>query len=439
MVLQASEHSEMVRHAVIGIGALDRTMDTLPCKKFLATRGLTEGSRHHQFALKEYGKAIRQMSEALARGRKDIRTALIVCLLTIVFESFNGEIPTAMLQVRNGLNLIKEWKERLADSVAFELKPRTPDRELVHAFERLDNNYSMIGDAKPVDFHDPRIENIHASRGMIPKRFSSPVEASMYIESIINCMFHWIAAAYAWGSQDKDEAKHRSEPDQASAAEVARVKLRMRTFEQQRQAYLEGFQYWFRSFEPLLEASRDPRHHDHIACTALHLRYKAVFTSLKADHFKDEMCYDRYTDDFRDIVEMAERLIQINEGVEVHGRAKFTFDGPILTSVYIVTLKCRDPDIRRRAIKLLKGRPRREGIFDSTLTTNVALLQMRIEEAGRVGNFIPEHARIRGIKATYNIMEKTGQMKYLKMISETNSKFAKHHLEFHWDNIYSTE
>ncbi len=57
---------------------------------------------------------------------------------------------------------------------------------------------------------------------------------------------------------------------------------------------------------------------------------------------------------------------------------------------------------------------------------------MNIEEAGAEGCFIPEHARIRGIKTTYDMMKRTGRMKYLKIVPGSKGEFMIHHVDFTW-------
>jgi hypothetical protein len=92
------------------------------------------------------------MESSLALGTRDIRSALILCLLTICFESWNGDIQSAVTQVRIGLKLIQEWQsERSIADLA--------DKELILAFYRLDNDSMMFIDEEPIvidlSYHQP--------------------------------------------------------------------------------------------------------------------------------------------------------------------------------------------------------------------------------------------------------------------------------------------
>ncbi len=132
IVLQASEHTPSIRHAVIAIGALEQTAHTARRQGCLPRSDLKnqqdERSEHHQFALQRYGIAIKEMRENLSAGRLDARTALI---LTVCFEAWNGNVQCAVLQIRNGLKLIKEWLDGGTQNLS------SVDVELIKAFDRL--------------------------------------------------------------------------------------------------------------------------------------------------------------------------------------------------------------------------------------------------------------------------------------------------------------
>jgi hypothetical protein len=78
-------------------------------------------------------------------------------------------------------------------------------------------------------------------------------------------------------------------------------------------------------------------------------------------------------------------------------------------------MKCRDPTIRRNAIRLLRSRPMRESTMGSALRTRPIEIQMEMEEVGAIGSEIPEEARIRGIKTKCNLAERRGTTSYLNI------------------------
>jgi hypothetical protein len=173
-------------------------------------------------------------------------------------------------------------------------------------------------------------------------------------------------------------------------------------------------------------------HKHFMTALTLEMRFKTLFTTLLGDHFKSDTVYDALTAEFREIMDLAKLFLEHDKLESLSKRAIFTFDDPFISSVYIIILKCRDLILRREAITLLESHPRRGGVMDSALMAKIGTLQMNIEEAGSEGSYIPEHARIRGIKTTTNMIKRTGRMKYLKWASPSSREFVVHHVNFTW-------
>lgn len=231
-ILQACETEPSIRHAVIAIGALDLTKDT-------------NQKSHHEFALRQYSKAIKHMERSLSLGTRDLRSALILCLLTICFESWNGDISSALTQVRIGLKLIQEWQN---DRTYPDLRA---DRELMVAFFRLDNDSIMFINEEPIPIDLSFSQKILAC-------FATLEEAKMSFEILLREFSHWIAQAYAWGSPSKECE---------SRAPESRPVL-IYSFAEQRQNYLSSFRRWNRGFQILLQ-ERSESHLEYAAALAL--------------------------------------------------------------------------------------------------------------------------------------------------------------------------
>lgn len=439
LILQACEDNLPIRHAVIAIGALDKTLDATPSEKnmpySLIQSRISEGLTHHQFALQQYGKAIKQMKEVLSTGTQDYRNALFLCLLTVCFEALNGDMQSAVTQIRSGLKIIGEWRQREKPggfgSVKSSQTSFLGSTDLMRAFNRLDNDSMMIMDAEPVDFNQPL--SLTTALQFIPESFIDLDEARAVLESVFSEFLHWIAKAYAWGSSREAEIRDMYEKLTAEPGnKKAQSKPPLQSFMEEREQYLERFRRWRSAFQQLWLHSRTAAGgKEYAAAMTLELRFRSIYTALRADHFKGETSYDAYRDDYEEILDLAESLLAYNGTTETQ-RAIFTFDDPIVSSLYNVVLKCRDPVIRRRAIAMLEARPRRDGVMDSALMARIGTLQMNIEEEGYEGQQIPEHARIRGIKTTYDMATRTGRMKYLKMVVGSKGKFEVCDIDFAW-------
>lgn len=99
----------------------------------------------------------------------------------------------------------------------------------------------------------------------------------------------------------------------------------------------------------------------------------------------------------------------------------FSLDIGIVTPLYVVVSRCRDPAIRRRGLQLMASCNRREGIWDSTLSARVAERIIAIEESGATSHpvlyasQIPEHARIRDLNPSFGT-ESEGLIRYTKSV-----------------------
>jgi hypothetical protein len=100
----------------------------------------------------------------------------------------------------------------------------------------------------------------------------------------------------------------------------------------------------------------------------------------------------------------------------------FSLDIGIVTPLYVVVSRCRDPAIRRRGLQLLASCNRREGIWDSTLAARVAERLITIEENGAMSypvlyaSQVPEHARIRDLHTRFGV-DRQGLIRYTKNVA----------------------
>jgi hypothetical protein len=99
----------------------------------------------------------------------------------------------------------------------------------------------------------------------------------------------------------------------------------------------------------------------------------------------DEMHWDQYNTTFEKILDLIETFIY---DLDTHQAPSFSLDFGIIGPLGILTTRCRDPSLRRKAIHLLRIYNRQEGMWHSSLTANVTERLVKIEEAGLTG---PKH------------------------------------------------
>ena len=92
-----------------------------------------------------------------------------------------------------------------------------------------------------------------------------------------------------------------------------------------------------------------------------------------------EITYDLYTTHFRYIIEIAEKIVHERNTESPPILQHFKIQPGLIQPVYLTAMKCRDPQVRRRAVRLL-SRLGVEGPWDARVMTRVALRAIEIEE-----------------------------------------------------------
>jgi len=135
-----------------------------------------------------------------------------------------------------------------------------------------------------------------------------------------------------------------------------------------------------------------------LAFKLLKVQHLAATIRASTLFYRDELAYDAFTVQFKEIIDIAQSIITIVTGNgQVLG---FAFDLGIVQPLWFTACKCRHPVLRRKAIFLLK-RSGIEGLWDGSAIAAVATWAMGYEERGGVGEgdelFVPEERRLRGI------------------------------------------
>lgn len=110
LVLQESHNLSPVRHAVIALGALTKSLDNAPPPNLKVNIIQTVDQKHHEQAVLQHLKAIQALKQYISSsGSPQLRNALITCLLFISFEIFQGSYVSCVQQIYGGLKMLKSY------------------------------------------------------------------------------------------------------------------------------------------------------------------------------------------------------------------------------------------------------------------------------------------------------------------------------------------
>ena len=105
IVLQEGHSTSCTRHAIVAIGALVRSLHQ-HWQRGLGAPDLPD--HHHEFALLQYHKALRNLRAAILRPGEasDPRTALVACLVLAFFDMLYGHGTFAARHTEHGRQIL---------------------------------------------------------------------------------------------------------------------------------------------------------------------------------------------------------------------------------------------------------------------------------------------------------------------------------------------
>jgi hypothetical protein len=227
----------------------------------------------------------------------------------------------------------------------------------------------------PTDFRD--YVSLPAIDGLLqtPELFVSADEAYVSLVYIFNRMSHWSG----W-----------LEPNQSAGAVPDADWLADETRKLQTQ-----LTEWDIAFEPYqIIAADEP------ATILLKLERTIIeIYFAKSLDGPREIEYDKSMHLFQRATEYAEEYMEMTMGLDqshkISERPAFALTMDLVLPLFLIGARCRNPSIRRRALKLLRLCNRKEGIWDSRPCAELVQKTIDLEEAGALADgSIPDSARI---------------------------------------------
>ncbi|TAQ89197.1 hypothetical protein B7494_g2473 [Chlorociboria aeruginascens] len=369
LVLQACTEEPCILHCVIAISALDRSR-----KSHKRIKQFEDGKTDHEFALGQYGKALKEIRETINRGEKATRTVLIASLLIFCFENCLGDVRLALANVQKAVDLMYNWLERAKSpssldspdkSHSLSPAPNTIEDEIVAAFARLDVHLqTWTDDLEPRRHYSGILKYDPPALPPIPLFFTSLSEATIYWGYVVKQAFDF----YARVADEKEGHAPMMKVHGCSDSEEAISTTRL-------------LQAFVRAFSPLLQQALSPfaSKHDRITIITLGIHSITMECSLRASIFAPSIpgYDDLFTENYREIVQLSSEVV-----MDSKFNPSFTFDSGIVGPLFLAVAKCKEKGIREEAIRLLKmaGR-RREGLWDSRLMAMLGEEILRRDEA----------------------------------------------------------
>lgn len=384
LFLQASHSQPAIKHALIAIASVHESIEL---------SGTDIGYNHavarrrRAFSLMHYNKAIQLLIRDTQASSDRLATALILCILFIVFEEYQSGYTACDLHLRNGLAIFHQWRTSTALSTGPGKKLKYWDGLIKNHIAPVLNRLVMIAST----FTDSRIHArdyiTHPARPatlLVPPQFVSYTQARGVLDELM--MWTFCLA------------------ENLEPSSVPRIRAMLE----------KTLEDWLRAFTHLLETTEtklNPR--DLQARRFMQMYYHVSFIIVDAYLSEEELVFDKYTQRFREIVDMIQEILLMDAGMDEQHKLSFSFDFGVTPPLYFTACHCRDPLIRRAALALMRTSHDKQGAWNSEHTAKCAEQIIKIEEAGLVSlkscNDVPGELRIR--KVHTDVLHENGCIK----------------------------
>ncbi|KAK5695617.1 hypothetical protein LTR17_024544 [Elasticomyces elasticus] len=372
LVFQVSHVEPAIMHAMVAVGHLNQRRDVwtkpLPMLKSvflvddqpnvpgLSDRivvGPTKRKVDHDdpFALSQYNKAISLLSQRIRDPDAASEIALLACILFVCIEFLRGDVEPAFRHFKSGMSIAKASLTKSSST-----KP-TLTMELIREgmlpfFNRLEVLAMLFGQAPKHDYHITIDE-------AVPAHFNTMQDARDSIVHLSNIGLRFIR------NMKKGRYARLVLPDDFV-----------------RQAVLEReVERWKEALDALiLTDTVSLRDLDAAKVLRVHQIILTVWLG-SCCHIADSYL-DNFMADFEAGVTLGEEIQRNAAAIEQRrtNQPSFLFDMELVSPLYYIAIKCRDPNIRRRAIALLRQTRRREGLWDSNMAAAIAERIAALEE-----------------------------------------------------------
>ncbi|OBT53770.1 hypothetical protein VE04_06631 [Pseudogymnoascus sp. 24MN13] len=402
LMLQSSHQEPFVRHSIIAIGALLKSHEAA----YLAGVGPRSvvvpyiARLHRSFALSKYDTAVKSMRKAMSVGMSSPRQTLLGCILVVCFEMLIGNSYLAIKHAHSGTSILEQWRTQTLTPIQEERPLLSPaplvvEDEIVEAFRSLSIQITTLGNDNAA-IYTKKTANYDWVTSTAPLTCTDLRETHVYLNEIVCRVYHFITTIPIPSGSIVSPKKLDYEPLQEDSSVMTNMVIYRTAFEvtenvRVQQGHLaQEISNWMRLFKPLLESLcvKEEANGATFNCAShvaamMHIQAIATMILTAGVLVTNEMEYDKFDTLFLELVNLATLIVKLRQQSK---KGNSWVGGPwidigLTPQLFVVVTRCRDPIIRRRAIKLLEGWYI-EGFWDPALIAQIGLFIMEVEEEG---------------------------------------------------------
>ncbi|KAL1890736.1 hypothetical protein Sste5346_008061 [Sporothrix stenoceras] len=410
-VLQFALSQDCIRHALVSLSAhherYSRPRAGVPAISSTTDVGnanIGRADAERAFAIKQHNLAIQSLL-ACGDPSKALHVHLVSCLIFICIEALQGELRSAIRLFKHGLSMIDELNRRtgiLGETIGGSKGPTNPP-PVTEVTTDTSANTSASTSASSSSTSSP-----------LPSPSPPTPTTPSFSDSIVNAVVAFLnrfAVQVALLAGDIDPDVSIGVMAGASSKPTLSPQTRFHSLLEARESILnlaihvisgspgalfgDGFlesgvlmlSWWTAAFDRMVDERGPSLSKRGIALLELHKRYLAAHLKLPNPSNSDER-WDNHVAEFLELVSWAERALEPdvptpgapNPAAKI-GLPTFHMDLGVIPVMFSTVLRCRDPEVRRRALAVLRNHRLQEGIWDSSLTLRAAERIVMLEES----------------------------------------------------------
>lgn len=343
-----------------------------------------QAQQHIPFSLQQRSKGVALLTRS--GNPPPTEVILISCILMVVCEKLRGRTADKWVHIKAGSEILRAWKSlnhetsTVADSPAYIIQTY-----IEPIFKRLLEEVSVHNHLNlPVSSISPTDNVVELSvpkwRLNIPTSFQNMHAARESLFNVVRQIFTVMKrpAGVAVGVITMRDNKHL-------------------------------LSSWVHAFRGLPEHS-SPQMIIPTDSIMLAVHHQVVSILLEASVFTTESAYDNFTVEFKNILAKIALHIERQRQTTLRNKInhekplpQFSHDLGLLAPLFVISTRCREPTLRRQALRVMGRLHRTEGVWDSCAAVSVAERIINIEEKGlaraRSCADIPESHRIKVLNA----------------------------------------
>ncbi|KUJ20144.1 uncharacterized protein LY89DRAFT_682930 [Mollisia scopiformis] len=383
-VIQAAHSEPFILHALLAIGSLRR----------LQVHGTTPSLEWHkpevaEYITKKYAIALQTLRQRLRDRTIDWRLAALGSLVFLAIEVLQGYEQGAIIHYQSGETIIRSLSNIFppnhnANSFHSMSPPAgyskdTISDDIITAFTRLSVDEELFLGVSTLNSTD---------LPALPTEFESMTDAKLSVNSIMS-------ATFAFLRRNGDNILKTLPLTPIPNAIVAEFSSINQTLQQ-----------WHCLFNTFLSCANisDP------LANILLIHYYVASIKISTYFYSNELIYDEYTPQWEMIIDLSSTIVTHQINLPNSIGPCFTLDIAMAQPLYFVARKCRDINLRTKAIEEMK-RVGSKGVYTGKTVAKVAEWVVRTEGEQEVDEgSIPDEKRLRDVHFDFDRATRSGKV-----------------------------